>query len=167
MTSSLFAIVCGGFFIFVFFAAGIAAIIFGYRNRQKATESQNWPEVVGTITRVEVRKDTDTDAEGFTTTSFVPEIEYQYQINDEVYTSEKFSFGSTQTFNSRKKAEEALNQYPLNGSLPVYYNPQEPNEAVLVQGTKGTLTLIIAGIVFVAISICGSCIGLYLIFSNL
>ena len=60
-----------------------------------------------------------------------------------------------------------LSQYPLNGSVPVYYNAANPEESVLVKGTKGTMLLIILGAVFVTISICATCIGGYVILSNL
>ena len=167
MTSNFIWYLCGGFFVFAFFLGGAAAIFFGYRNRQKATESLNWPKVPGTITEAEVRKDYDTDAEGFTTTTYVPEIKYQYQVGGEEFSNQQISFGGTKTYSSSKKAEEALSQYPVNGSVSVYYNPENPEESVLVQGTKGTMTLIIVGAAFIAISICATCIGGYLILSNL
>ena len=167
MASNFIWYLCGGFFIFAFFLGGAAALFFGYRNRQKATESLNWPKVQGTITEAEVKKDYDTDAEGFTTTTYAPKIQYQYQVGEEEFTNDQISFGGTRTYSSSKKAEEALSQYPVNGSVTVYYNPENPKEAVLVQGTKGTMTLIIVGAVFIAISICAGCIGGFLILSNL
>jgi len=167
MSSNMIWIFCGGFFIFVFFVGGVAAIIFGIRNRKKGTESQNWPKVIGKISRAEVLEELDTDEEGFTSKSYKPEIEYQYGVGDEEFTSTKVSFGGTRTYSSNKKAEEALTNYPLNGSVSVFYNPQDPSESVLVQGTKGTMGLIIVGIVFLAVSIITSCVGLIILISNL
>jgi hypothetical protein len=167
MSTDFIWYLCGGFFVFAFFLGGAAAIFFGYRNRQKATESLNWHQVPGKITEAEVKKDYDTDAEGFTTTTFVPEIKYQYQVGEEDFTNDRISFGGTKTYSSSKKAEEALSPYPVNGSVSVFYNPESPEESVLVQGTKGTMTLIIVGAVFIAISICAACIGGFLILSNL
>jgi len=167
MSSNMIWIFCGGFFIFVFFVGGVAAIIFGIRNRKKGTESQNWPKVMGKISRAEVLEELDTDEEGFTSKSYKPEIEYQYGVGDEEFTSTKVSFGGTRTYSSHKKAEESLINYPLNGSVSVFYNPQDPSESVLIQGTKGTMGLIIVGIVFLAVSIITSCVGLIILISNL
>ncbi|NIW79322.1 MAG: DUF3592 domain-containing protein [Calditrichae bacterium] len=159
-------ILCGGFFVLAFFIGGVVALYFGIRNRQKGTESQNWPQVTGTITKAGVKKDHDTDAEGFTTTTYIPEVEYEYQLGEDVYSNGQISFGGTKTYNSRKKAEEAISQYPLDGRISVFYNPEKPDESVLIQGTKGTMALIIAGVVFIAISICAPCIGLIIYFTS-
>lgn len=167
MTSNLIWLFCGGFFLFAFFVGGVVSIIFGIRNRKKGEESQNWPGVSGTITNLSVQKDIDTDAEGFTTTSYKPEIEYQYQVGEEMYTSDRISFGGTSTYSSSKKAEQALEAYTLNGPVTVYYNPEKVDESVLQQGTKGTMALIIAGGVFLVISICGGCAGIYFVITNL
>jgi hypothetical protein len=167
MASGLIWYLCGGFFIFAFFLGGIAAIFFGIRNRKKATESLNWPETKGTVTESAVKKDYDTDAEGFTTTTYVPEINYQYEVNNVTFTNQRISFGGTTSYSSQKKAEQALSQYPLNATVPVFYNPDNPDDSVLVKGTKGTMLLIILGAVFVTISICATCIGAYVIVSNL
>lgn len=167
MSSDVIWYLCGGFFVFAFFLGGAAAIFFGYRNRQKATESLNWPQVPGTITQAEIKKDYDTDAEGFTTTSYVPEIQYQYQVGGKEFTNQRISFGGTRTYSSIKKAEEALSQYPVKSPVSVYYKPDNPEESVLVQGTKGTMTLIIVGAVFIGISICAGLVGLIVIISNL
>lgn len=167
MSANWIWLLCGGFFIFAFFVAGVIMIIFGIRNRKKGTESQEWPRVTGTITNVNISKDTDTDAEGFTTVTYKPEIEYQYEIGGNQFTSTRVSFGGTRTYNSYKKAEEATAKYPLDGAISVFYNPQQPEEAVLEQGTKGTMALIIAGIVFLGISMIASCVGLFMLFYNL
>lgn len=167
MSSNIIWLFCGGFFIFAFFVGGVVAIIFGIRNRKKATESQNWPKVMGKITRAEIVEELDTDEEGFTSKTYKPEIEYQYTVGDNEFTSTRISFGGTRTYSSNKKAEETLTNYPLNESVSVFYNPQDSSESVLIQGTKGTMGLIIVGIVFLAVSIITSCIGLIILVTNL
>ena len=167
MSNLLFALVCGGFFIFVFFAGGVAAIIFGIRNPKKATESQSWPKATGKITRAEVVRETDTDEEGFTSTTYRPDFEYQYEVAGSEFSNTRVSFGGTTSYSSKKKAEEKLNQYPLNGTVNVYYDPQSPAESVLVQGTKGTMGLVILGVVFVGVSIITSCVILISFLVNL
>ena len=136
MTSNLIGLLCGGFFVLVFFIGGVVAIIFGFRNRKKGTESQNWPKVTGTITQTTIKKDTSTDEDGFTTTSFTPEVEYQYQIGSAAYSNKRVSFGGTRSFNSHKKAEASISQYPTNASVLVYYDPQNPEESRTSSGKQ-------------------------------
>lgn len=167
MNSGLIGILCSGLFILIFFAAGVAAVIFGIRNRKKAEESAGWPAVEGVITNAWVEESSDTDEEGFTSTTYTPKWEYQYQFSAQSYSSQKISFGGERGYGSRKKAEQELTKYPISSRVQVYYDPQNPEEAVLVQGTKGTLVGIIVGAILVLVSICTACIGGYVVLSNL
>lgn len=167
MTSNIIWILCGGFFIFVFFFGGVLAIIFGFRNRKKGTESQNWPSVKGTIISTEIIKDTDTDEEGFTTTTYKPQIGYQYTLSENTYINNRMSFGGTRSYGSYTKAEQALSEYVLDNPVTVFYNPEDQSDSVLVQGTKGTMGLIILGIIFVGVAMITGCVGIGIFIANL
>ena len=167
MNSALIGIVCGGLFILVFFIGGVSAVIFGIRNRKKAQESTGWPSVDGVITKTWTNESRDTDEDGFTSYSYTPKWQYQYQLGGQTYSSEQVTFGGEKSYSNRKKAEQELIKYPQNGRVRVYYNPQDPADSVLVRGTKGTLGAIIAGIVLILISLCGACVGGYSLISNM
>ncbi len=167
MAPNLILFICSGLTIVILFVGGVIALVIGFRNRNKGTESQNWPSVSAVITQSKVKTDTDTDAEGFTSTTFVPEIEYEYHVGENVYSGNRISFGGTRSYGRRKKAEEALEAYPVNGQVTAYYNPENPEEVVLIQGTKGTMGAIIVGIALIAFSIMGTCIGIILLIANL
>jgi len=164
---NIFGIICGGLFILIFFAGGVAAVIFGLRNRKKAEESTGWPAVEGVILNAWVEESSDTDEDGFTSTTYTPKWEYQYQLGGQTYTSQKISFGGESGYGSRKKAEQELTKYPLSSRVQAFYNPLNHEEAVLVQGTKGTMVGIIVGAILIVVSICTACIGGYVVISNL
>ncbi|MGD2026376.1 MAG: DUF3592 domain-containing protein [Anaerolineales bacterium] len=159
--ANVFGVICVGFVLLGLFIGGIALIIFGIRNRRKGEASQNWPSVSGLITNISIEENVDTDDEGFTSTTYTPKVEYQYEVGAESFTSKRISFGAERGYGRRKKAEEALIPYPVNSQASVFYNPSDPSESVLVQGTKGTMGAIIAGIVLIVLAACGSCAGLY------
>lgn len=161
MDEQTIGLICGGLGIFAFFIAGVVSLIVGIRSRKKGAASNAWPAAEGVISRTWVSESTSTDEDGYTTSSYTPQVEYQYRLGANTYTSNKVSFGAVRSYGSHRKAQQNLEAYPVNGRVRVYYNPAKPEEAVLIRGTKGTLTGIILGILFMSISICVACLGLY------
>lgn len=167
MNGQTIGYLCGGGVIFLVFIGGIIATFFGIRNRRKASASQSWPAAAGVITKAWVEENQDTDDEGYTSTNYTPKWEYQYQAGSETYTSSRISFGGITSYGRLKKAQEELNRFPINSQVHVYYDPANPGDSVLVQGTKGTMIGIIIGIVLMVLSICGSCFWLYALLKSL
>ena len=164
---NVLGIACGGLFILIFFAAGVAAVIFGFRNRKKAEESAGWPGVEGVIMNAWIDESRETDEDGYTSYTYTPKWQYQYQLGGQTYSSQKISFGGEKGYGSRKKAEEELTKYPMSSRVWVYYNPQNPEEAVLLQGKKGTMIGIIVGVILILVSVCAACIGGYALLANI
>jgi hypothetical protein len=80
----------------------------------------------------------------------------------DTFTSKAISFGGTEGSHKESEAREALEQYPLNGQVEVFYNPTNPEEAVLITGTEGTRSTIVLGgclIVLMLVIIVGLAIG--------
>jgi hypothetical protein len=156
--NSNIGLLCGGFGILVFFGVGVAALIFGIRNREKGEASNSWPSVGGIITDARIEENTDVDEDGFSSTTYTPKWLYEYTLDGKTNTSERISFGAVRGYGRRKRAQEELDKFPVNSQVRVYYDPQNPGETVLVPGTKGTMMGIIIGIIFILLSIFG-CIG--------
>lgn len=166
MNEAIIGMVCGGLGLLAFFIAGVVSLVLGIRNRRKGAESENWPVTDGIITKTWVSESTSTDEDGWNTYSYTPEVEYQYQLGANTFTSKKISFGSTRSYGQRRKAQKELEAYPINGRVRVYYNPNNPSEAILIRGKKGTMLGIILGVIFIIISICVSCGLLYTLVAN-
>ena len=159
MSTNLVGLFCVGAVIFIFFGVGVAAIILGIRNRKKAEASVNWPSAPGRITNAWIDQEDDIDEDGFSTTTFTPNWQYQFTASGQTYTSDKISFGGKRGYGRQKKAQEALAAYPLHSQVRIYFDPANPSESVLVPGTKGTFLGIIVGAIFIVISIFGCIAG--------
>ena len=145
MNDGTLGLLIGGGVCFLFFLIGIFIMRAAIRNRRKAEESTSWPFVQGTITKAWVETQEHEDDDGSVTITHFPRWEYGFAVSGMTYTSQNISFGGTGGSRNELDAREGLSQYPLNSQVQVFYNPSNPEEAVLVPGTQGTMALIIAG----------------------
>ena len=88
--------------------------------RQAATA--DWPSASGTLLSKELRGDPETDG-------VLVVVEYAYPVGGEPHQANRvaFSVGWREQFRRFSDLE-------VGASLPVYYNPANPNEAVLIAG---------------------------------
>jgi len=154
---SYLILVCGGLLIALTFFGGAFSIFWSIRSRKKAAESGRWPAAVGVITNAKIKKNVSTDSDGYTSTTFTPSLEYQYNVGGYAYTGNRISFGFAKSYSRKKKAQEAMAAYPLNGQVNVFCNPQNPADSVLVQKAGGAIGGIIGGIVLILVSLCVAC----------
>ncbi len=163
----IFGLLCGGILALAALGVGIALIVLGVRTRKKTQASQSWSSTVGEITRAEVRTNISTDSEGDTTYSYVPSVEYVYQVEGTPYTGKAIAFGASRSYSNRTKAEAQLGKYPVGGRVTVYYNPENPGEAVLERQAVGTNFMTIGGVVLIVVGLCVTCGLLIAMVSNL
>lgn len=151
------AIIAGGSLIVLFGIAG-AVMIFKYFQEQKeADESQGWSSTIGKITKSSIQREASYESSN---TLYFPEVEYLYEFLGTEYTGNRITFGGSTGNSNRKKSEETLAKYPVGKSIPIYYDPNNPQDSVLIRkmGTGGMVFLVV-GILFVFISICTTGIG--------
>ncbi len=147
----------GGFIIFIFGIIGALMIFMYFRQKKEAEESQNWASTLGRITKTYMRQEVSYETGS---TLYYPEIEYEYEYRGVIYTGNRIDFGGSSGNSNHNKSEELLAQYPINKTITVYYDPNNPEEAVLEQkmGTGGKVMLIV-GILFAFIALCAIAIA--------
>ena len=119
----------------LFLAVGIVIAVFSYNGYRTSLASKSWPSATGSIIQSEIEQQTSTSGEGANKKSTVkeyPKIAYQYHIDGHRYKSAKISFLS-----SIGSARQVVSRYPQGKTVPVYYNPDRPEQAVLVPGSPG------------------------------
>lgn len=132
----------------IFLLLGLGVSYYGYRLIRRARASSEWPAARGQIesSAVDVEKERERDSDGNVhyDTKYVPRIVYRYQVEGTDYYGEQLSYGSTSSGNA-SWAYRIRDQYPPGTEVSVYYDPGNPQEAVLQPGAKWT-TYIVLGI---------------------
>jgi len=151
--------------ILVFGGVGVYALYQTNRGRRQADESQGWANTFGSI--VESRLDQSTNySEDGPTVSYSPLVRYTYSVIGQPFTGEKITFGLTEAHSRSSKAQEVLNRYPLGKQVTVYYDPNDPSQAILERRAGGGVAGWIVGILFLVAGLCFGClvigIGLFL-----
>lgn len=157
-----FGLICGGFFFLVTLVLGAGLIYFSIRSKKKADASQGWPGVTGKVLAATVRESINRDEDGNETVSFYPQVEYTYEVNGQDLRSKRLSFGGVVAQKSREKVQAILQQYPIDSTVLVYYNPANPSEAVIERTAGGAKWALVVGIIVLVIA---ACIGLVMLVS--
>ncbi len=137
----------------VFGAVGLVVAGFGVNELTQADASASWPSVAGTVVSSQVKKSTSSRGTGRKrrrSTSHSASIVYEYTVDSRKHTAKRVSFGATSS--SASSAREIVSRYPKGKAVTVYYDPADPERAVLEPGTSGgTYIPLGVGVVFAAI----------------
>lgn len=83
--------------------------------------------------------------------SYIPMIVYEYQVDGKVYRGNRYAFGSQIGTGFTGIASRVVDQYPEGSTVDVYYNPDNPAEAVLKRSAGGSWgNLLMAGVLIAA-----------------
>ncbi len=119
---------------------GICLLGLGFYFQKKAETIEKWPDITGKVIATKVVQTTSArslnrreDSAAQSTVSYYPVIEYEYTVNDKRYTSDRLS---SQSFDQRLKSsprylEPILKKYAPGTAVKVFYNPDNPADAVL------------------------------------
>ena len=149
--------------LLIFFAlalVGSPVAYWGYTIVLKARASASWPSVKGVITssRVATRRSRHKDSRGYTRTrtTYFPSISYKYTVGGKNFSGTKRAFGESSSSNRAWAAGVVSHYYP-GSEVEVYYNPDDPADAVLEPGvTMSSYAVLIIGGLFVAIGVLGA-----------
>ena len=144
-------IVWGGFgFIFVLVNFFLYREIVSTQNRENA--AQTWPTVTGKITASKVKRQHDSENGPVD----YPHVSYTYEVNGKTHRSSNIMAGGEL---GGMNVESTLARYPQGSQVTVYYDPQNPKDAVLEPGNKTVSKGLWLMLVLMDIFICG--MGLY------
>lgn len=116
---------------------GIGMLCWGTTTIVRATQSESWSSTQGTVLFAEVEKQTRyrRNSKGVRTTRtvYVPRIRYRYTVDGQEYTGSTIGHDTSEV---RDAIETG--QYVPGAPITVYYNPEDPSEAVLAPGLAGS-----------------------------
>ena len=134
---------------------GGVLVLFGIYFLFAANQSLSWPSVEGRVAWTEVKTE-ETRGTSKTRLSTIVEyyvsVQYKYEVEGETYFASRYSLGegdrASDLYSERSIAEEeATRLFPIESSLTVYYDPDNPSSAILAPGWNwGTFAPLLIGI---------------------
>ncbi len=94
-------------------------------------QGKNYVQTGGEIIRSKIHVSSSSDG-----TSYTVLVEYGYKVGDEAYVSDRITFGRMKVGLSRKRANEQIGQFPTGEQVPVFYDPEDPQQAVLIRNVS-------------------------------
>lgn len=117
---------------------GIGLSIWGWLILQRSRTMEKWPRVTGKIEAFNDRsKEND----------LLPEIIFSYQVNGKDY-RRQFEFPKG-THPLPEFVTFYKNKYPVDATVEIYYNPEQPETATLEPSTQGDWMILAMGIALV------------------
>lgn len=95
------------------------------RKTMQLRETAGWPSARARIVKSEIRAEHRRHAGDVTQVVNVPHLEYEFRLGDRVIRGSRVGLGDA------PDSERTLNAYPVGVTVPVYYNPKNPEEALL------------------------------------
>lgn len=118
------ALIVGGLVFFLFLLNAVfLGIIFFIRRRMAAVN--HWSSALGTVLMSMLESRRSSDDHGYVN---YPVVHYSYQVGGQAYQSTKIAPGPEV---GGTGAEKVVARYPSGAQVMVFYNPQNPSEAVL------------------------------------
>ena len=73
-----------------------------------------------------------------------PEIDYTYEVGVTKYEGQRIIFKYRHLY-SREAVDQILKEYPVGAMMPVYYDPNKPQDSTLRQTNVGLASGLIVG----------------------
>ena len=96
------------------------------RSREKKAIPQNWRVATGRVTEVSVEEAVRTRVED--DPFYYPNVQFEYVVEGRAYNG---SQAVGRPCNNTSMAKQTLKYYPVGSEIPVYYNPERPEESRL------------------------------------
>jgi hypothetical protein len=140
-----------------FVLIGVIGLYLSARKLQRSLQRSEFEPVQAEVLHSELRSQTETDS-GARTTTYFPDIEYEYTVDGETYTSDSVYPGRLGGTSDRSANQSIVDDHSAGDRIEAYYHPEDPARSFLVDksSTKQAVLGILAGIVL------GS-IGLYML----
>jgi hypothetical protein len=143
----------------------ILAVMFGllglilllvYRSRLNVDKKiKSWPSVPGTITSSRVsKKEVSVESHGSTSlqTQYEPHVKYSYTVTGTLYHGERIGNGILVSSLSGP-SKRIVKRFTAGATVPVYYDPEDPSQAVLEKTRLSDEIGFLVGVGFCFISV--------------
>jgi hypothetical protein len=120
-------------------ALGVFLVGNFFKIRRERKASAHWPTAAGTITLSTVREQVEIeedDRRRREVIKYVPDIRYRYRVGSRDYAGGTVAWGWNAIYGDQGSAAAVTAKYPGGGSVTVYYDPANPESAVLEPSSR-------------------------------
>jgi hypothetical protein len=135
----------------VFNAIGFILLRQAVNARRLGKNAQNWPSTTAKVLESSVEEEPGRNAMGNINLAFRVQVNYEYNVDGNTYQGSRVSFGRP-TFDY-VSASNIKEQFAKDKEVPVWYNPENPQDAVLAPKTTVGMLSRIPGIFLMATGI--------------
>ena len=108
-------------------ALGLYLFGLGLRNVNRAVAGSHFPRTVGKVVRSDTQEQHDVDKKtGAVSVIYSADTVIQYEVAGKQYATNLIHFGQTLGSGDASEAELQRLRYPVNGTVPVSYDPSRP-----------------------------------------
>lgn len=133
---------------------GAGILVYAGMNIRRGSERKSWSQTTGEIISAKV-EEVVTHGD-YTSTDYFPKIYYRYKVNLVEYESGSVNASEAPfTIGKQKFAALRVEKFKPNSKVIVYYNPDNPNEAVLENTGASPSGMILLFIVGIPVFLCG------------
>lgn len=137
---------------------GLGALIIGGRPIARQVISAGWPTVEGTITRVDIERQTISGR--VAAEQWMPIVEYEYTLDGQTYTGDSITFSGPQPSTRQADAAQRVEPYHVGDAVSVTVNPADPQTAALHrEAATASYWIAAAGLLLMALHLLGLEIG--------
>jgi hypothetical protein len=139
----------------VFLAIGVGLVNLARRTMKRSRASLSWPTVSGVVrasdvlTRVEQQARYDRAS-----------VLYQYVVGGTTYWSDTMSISAWEVAGDMQRARETVSKHPVGSQVRVYYDPDDPEAAVLDRSAdavrKAKIMALAMGLIGLGMALLGS-----------
>jgi hypothetical protein len=110
---------------------GLGGVAVSLYDLDRCRRAVAWPTVQGVVVWSQVE---EVSNEGI---SYFPRIVYTYEVQGSQYRGRALNPAAEAAGGGDKNwAQQIVNRYPLKSAVKVYYNPADPNDAILEPGVQ-------------------------------
>jgi hypothetical protein len=113
-----------------FAVIGALGVVWSVWELGRSIRSSRWLRTEGVVLVSDLQRSRDSDG-GY---MYRPEISYSYQVDGADFVASRRKFGSRISLSWSVPAARAVRKYPAGSRVSVWYDPTDPQEAVLETG---------------------------------
>lgn len=137
--------------VVLFLSLGLVLLVLGLVFRNSGPETLSWPMAKGEIVETNV---VTAGGEDGNSENYKLVITYNYTVDEVTYISDQYGLTSEITSFAREPLEKKAETLPAGQKISVYYNPDNPETAVLDPGTDSAQWFLMGSAVVGGLGLC-------------